>query len=121
MSKRGRRHTRERQSPSGFDPSVTRGAIGKGLLSALAADFARHGAREIRTLRQERRHDYLKLVLALLPKEFRIKEIELPEIADDELAEMIEALRAAIAEKKRQEQQGGAAANPEAGEAAPSS
>jgi len=44
-------------------------------------------------LRRDRHQDYIKLIVALLPKEIRIREIEIPEMPDDEFEEMFEALK----------------------------
>jgi hypothetical protein len=91
-----------------FDPSALRGALSKRFLQALADDFARHGARTFRMLRRHRRQDYLKLIAALLPKEYRIKEIELAEISDEELAAMLDMLRKLTGQQEQKPQdQGG--------------
>jgi hypothetical protein len=84
-------------NPKPFDPSGLRGALGQRLLRALARDFERHGARAVGLLRRERRQDYLKLIAALLPKEFRIRNIELPSMTDEELARSLAAVKAMIA------------------------
>ena len=46
-----------------------RAGLGDIFLAALAADYEAHGAAAIATLRQERPHDYVKLVASLLPKD----------------------------------------------------
>jgi len=63
-----------------FDPSALRGVLGHAFLTELVTDFKTKGRRLIPQLRKERRQDYLKLVLALLPKSFRIFDIDMPSI-----------------------------------------
>ena len=84
-------------NPKPFDPSGLRGTLGERLLRALAQDFERHGSRAVGLLRRERRQDYLKLIAALLPREFRIRNVELPDMTDDELARTLAAVKAMIA------------------------
>ena len=88
-------------NPKTFDPSGLRGALGQRLLRALAKDFERHGARAVGLLRRERRQDYLKLIAALLPKEFRIREVELPDMTDEELQKSLTAVKAMIASQEK--------------------
>jgi len=90
-------HAANDPNPKPFDPSGLRGVLGQRLLRALAKDFERHGARAVGLLRRERRHDYLKLIAALLPKEFRIRNIELPDMTDEELARTLAAVKAMLA------------------------
>ena len=75
------------------DPAVLRGKLGSRFLSAFLADFMRNGHRAIQELRRTRRQDYLKLALALLPKEILIKEVKFPEMDDQEFAETLAAVR----------------------------
>jgi hypothetical protein len=105
MPKRHKRHTPDRNPPLDFDPSAARGKLGEAFVRAIAADFRREGAKRIKKLREQRLHDYLKLVFALLPKEFRIKEVELPEMTDEEFATTFAAVQALIAEKERENSQ----------------
>jgi hypothetical protein len=84
-------------NPKPFDPSGLRGGLGERLLRALANDFSRHGARAVSLLRRKRRQDYLKLIAALMPKEFRIRQVELPDMTDEELAKSLAAIKAMIA------------------------
>jgi hypothetical protein len=93
-----------------FDPSAIRGALGKTFLTRLAADFSRHGARIFPKLRKQRLQDYLKLVAAILPQEYRLKEVSFQDVSDQELAAMLSVLRVAIAEKEKEQRgEGGAA------------
>ena len=91
-----------------FDPSELRGVLGHAFLTELVTDFKTKGRRLIPQLRKERRQDYLKLVFALLPKSFRIFDIDLPRITEEEEAEfrrILEQARDQLAQKRRQAQQ----------------
>jgi hypothetical protein len=90
-----------------FDPSQLRGVLGHAFLTELVTDFKANGRRLIPQLRKERRQDYLKLVFALLPKTFRIFDIDLPRITEEEEAEfrrILEQARDQLAEKRRHAQ-----------------
>src|SRR5438445_13396191 len=50
-----------------FDGGGGDGALGRALVNVLMADFARHGARRIKTLRKKQPRDYLRLVASLPP------------------------------------------------------
>ena len=103
----------KRASDTRFDPSAIRGALGKAFLTRLAGDFTRHGARIFAKLRKQRKQDYLKLVAAILPQEYRLKEVSFQDVSDQELAAMLSVLRAAIAEKEKEQRADGATAGHE--------
>ena len=75
-----------------------RSALARTFISALEADFARHGLGVIEKLRDERPHDYLKIVVSLLPDE-AVPETTLEDLTDDELTTVLNAVRSLIAEK----------------------
>lgn len=77
------------------------GALGPAFASVLEADFARHGAKRIRTLRKKQPYDYLKFVAALIPRDFGTGPAEAPPMTEEEFASMLEALRAAAAKHDR--------------------
>jgi hypothetical protein len=82
-----------------FDGGGGESALGKAFVSALKADFARHGASRIRKLRKKQPHDYLKLVASLLPQAFTAGVAQAaPPTTEDEFARGLETLRAAAAE-----------------------
>jgi hypothetical protein len=89
------------------DPSALRGELGSRFLAALKADFAHRGGRAIRSLRRKRLQDYLKLVITLLPKEYRIREVPLDEMPDDEFNALRDFVREALARHEGQGQQPG--------------
>ncbi len=100
-------HKPKRRAPTFWkdgpnDPSVLRGELGRRFLSAFVSDFARKGRRTIEQLRRQRRQDYLRLALALLPKEFRVKEVELTEVSDAELAESLAAIRTLVKQQEKE-------------------
>jgi len=92
-----------------------RDALGRAFLAALASDFARDGKSAIEVLRNDRPHDYVKLLAALLPKEFQPPDLGLKDMTDDELARALDAVRCAIAAKNRDRDYGGDSAAAETG------
>ena len=77
-------------------PKGSRNKLGEDFLSALQADFAQHGAKTIETVREERPHEYLKVVASILPKELNVKTDALNEMTDDDLASILDAVRSAV-------------------------
>src|SRR5262245_60214963 len=78
-----------------------RDALGRAFLMALASDFVREGQSAIEMLRKDRPHDYVKLIAALLPKEFQPPDLGLRDMTDDGLARALDAVRCATAAKNR--------------------
>jgi hypothetical protein len=82
-----------------FDGGGGDSAVGKAFVSALKADFARHGASRIRKLRKQQPYDYLKLVASLLPQAFIAPVAQTPPPpTESEFARELEILRAFAAE-----------------------
>jgi len=104
MPNRNKRHVRRRSFAHDLDPNAARSALGQAFLRALAASFRRDGAKRIRELSEQRPHDYLKLAAALLPKEYRLKAVDLSDMDDAELMRALAMVREAI---KAKEQEGG--------------
>src|SRR5262249_31452446 len=104
MPKRTRRHARHRPLARNLHPNSARGALGQAFLRALAVSFRRDGAKRMRELSEQRPHDYLKLATALLPKEYRLKAVDLSDMGDAELTRALAMVREAIRQK---EQEGG--------------
>jgi hypothetical protein len=78
-----------------FDDGRGDNDLGRGFVSALKADFARHGASRIRKLRKQQPCDYLKLVASLLPQASSAGAVQaLPSSTEDEFARELEILRA---------------------------
>ena len=96
----------ERRAPEilpEFDPDADRGEMGQDFLRALRKNFRRHGARRIKELSKKRPQDFLKLVLTLLPKQFRRKDVTmiLKGMSDYELARALDMTRLAIAQERQ--------------------
>src|SRR5215467_2588838 len=96
----------ERRTPEilpEFDPGADRGEMGHDFLRALRKNFQRHGARRIKELSKKRPQDFLKLVLTLLPKQFRRKDVAmiLKGASDYELARMMDMVQRLIAQEER--------------------
>ena len=106
MPKRTRRHARHRPLARNLDPNAARGALGQAFLRALAASFRHDGAKRLRELSEQRPHDYLKLAAALLPKEYRLKAVDLSDMGDAELTRALAMVREAIRQKELEGQGG---------------
>lgn len=81
-------------------PKGSRNKLGEDFIAAIAADFEDHGLATIKEVREERPHEYLKLVAGILPKELNIRTNALEELSDDDLAAGIDALRSAFAARE---------------------
>lgn len=70
-------------------PKGSRNRISEAALKALADDFDAHGVAVIEKVRTERPHDYLKIIVAVLPKRMEIDDAterkDPREMTDDEL------------------------------------
>lgn len=78
-------------------PKGSRNKLGEDFIAAVAADFEAHGPATIVKVREERPHEYLKVVAGILPKELNVRTSALEELSDDDLAAGIDALRSAFA------------------------
>lgn len=77
-------------------PKGSRNKLGEAFLDALQADFQEHGVVAIQTVREERPHEYLKVVASILPKELNVRTDALNEMSDDDLATILDAVRSAV-------------------------
>jgi hypothetical protein len=79
-------------------PKGSRNRISEAALKALADDFDAHGVAVIEQVRTERPHDYLKIIVAVLPKRMEIEDAGLSrraaDLTDDELAAIVSGRRA---------------------------
>ena len=103
--------------PLARGPIGARVALGTALLEAIAADFTRHGKDAVEALRKERPHDYVKLVAALLPKDFQTVDSVLKDMTDHELANVLTAVRSLVAATAPDQSGGGNTAADDVGEA----
>jgi hypothetical protein len=82
----------ESGNPNGR-PKGSRNRISEAALKALADDFDAHGVAVIEKVRTERPHDYLKIIVAVLPKRMEIEDAfaDKPphKMTDDELEAII--------------------------------
>ena len=63
-------------------PTSPRNRLGEEFISALAQDFAKHGAAVIERVRQEKPAGYLKVVASLLPKDVNLNVRPLDDLSD---------------------------------------
>ena len=78
-------------------PKGSRNKLGEDFIQALAEDFKDHGVAAIRSMREEKPNEYVKVVASLLPKHVEVKDVTLDELERDELASLLDAVRAARA------------------------
>lgn len=77
-------------------PLGSRHKISESFLKALHADFETGGVAAIARVRDEDPSTYIRVVASMLPKEVEIKR-PLAEMSDDELANAVDLIRAAMA------------------------
>lgn len=75
-------------------PKGSRNKLGEAFIADFHADWEEHGATAIRTMREERPHEYVKVAASLLPKEFKIETVS--ELSDDQLDARIRQLASVI-------------------------
>jgi hypothetical protein len=88
----------------GGRPIGSRNKLQGDFLKALAADFAEHGAGVIRIVRIEKPVEWLKCIVAVLPKEMIIEQGVLGDLSDEDLAAHISLLQRMQAGKKEQQE-----------------
>jgi Family of unknown function (DUF5681) len=71
-------------------PKGSRNKLSECFLKALADDFDANGIAVIETVRNDRPHEYLKIVAAVLPKQMQLEDLtprrRAEDLTDDELA-----------------------------------
>lgn len=77
-------------------PKGSRNKLGEDFISALQESFNKYGPATIETVRQERPHEYLKVVASILPKELNVRTDALDEMSDNDLAAMLDTIRSAV-------------------------
>ena len=78
-------------------PKGSRNKLGEDFIAALAADFETNGPETIVKVREERPHEYLKVIAGILPKELNVRTNAVEELSDDELAAAIAVLQSVLA------------------------
>lgn len=71
-------------------PKGARSKLSESFLKALSEDFDSNGIEVIEKVRNDRPHEYLKIVAAVLPKQMQLEDLTLrrraEDLSDDELA-----------------------------------
>lgn len=75
-------------------PKGSRNKLGEQFIADLYADWQENGVSAIAQVRQERPHEYVKVVASILPKEVRVERMD--DMNDDELAKRVRQLAADI-------------------------
>jgi hypothetical protein len=76
-------------------PKGSRNKLGEHFIADLYADWKKHGASVLETVRETRPDAYMKVIASILPKQVEVKEAPLEEFSDDDLALAIAAIAAA--------------------------
>lgn len=74
-------------------PKGSRNKLGEAFIEAMHDDFLEHGKVVIATVRAEKPDQYLKVIASILPKELHIKDATLDDMSDNELIELLAAVR----------------------------
>jgi hypothetical protein len=82
-------------------PKGSRNKLSEEFIAALNEDFERHGKAVIETVRKTKPADYLRIVAALVPKEFSVQSGSLEDLSDEELTQAIADIRILAASTKR--------------------
>ncbi len=85
-------------------PKGARNKLGEAFIEALHEDFQTHGVSVIAAVREDRPHEYLKVVASLLPKQIEIKESPFDGVSDEQLSALIMAARSALGLAEESEQ-----------------
>ena len=74
----------------------SRNKLGEAFVSALHDDFLNHGPEVITRVRQENPAQYLKVIAAVIPREFHVKDQTFGGVSDAEFASFVEAVRSVL-------------------------
>ena len=75
-------------------PKGSRNKLGEDFIKALHDDFDQHGIAAIQTMREDKPHEYVKVIASLLPKELKVTTES--DLTNDQLNQRIRQLAAAI-------------------------
>ena len=78
----------------GGRPKGSRNKLGEDFIKALHDDFDRHGIAAIQTMREDKPHEYVKVIASLLPKELKVTTES--DLTNDQLDQRIRQLASAI-------------------------
>lgn len=76
-------------------PKGSRNKLGEAFWEALHTDFQKHGEEVIMQVRNDRPHEYLKVIAQVVPKELLVKDLSLEDMGDDAIIEFLADVRAA--------------------------
>jgi hypothetical protein len=88
--KPGRSETASKEAPR---PLGARHALGTAFLEALQKHFAQYGEAAIHSVFEESPYQYLRIVAALMPKLLHLEDTTLDEMNDDDIRELLAAIR----------------------------
>ena len=88
-------------------PKGSRNKLGEAFIEAMHNDFLEHGERVIQTVRAEKPDQYLKVIASILPKELHVKDASLDDMSDNELVELLAAVRSLTATGDREKAKSG--------------
>ena len=74
-------------------PKGSRNRLSEHFIAAMSDDFDEHGISVIETVRAENPVDYLKIIASIVPKEIAVKDVNLDGLTDNELIEILAAVR----------------------------
>lgn len=77
-------------------PKGARNKLGEAFLNDFLNDWEENGSDAIKTMREERPHEYVKVAASILPKEMNVKISEFDELTDDQLDSRINQLADAL-------------------------
>jgi hypothetical protein len=83
-------------------PRGARNKLARRFLEDCLADWEVNGAAAIKIMRREDPVSYCKMMASIVPRELEITATSVAELADDELAKMIEQLRARLVTQEEQ-------------------
>lgn len=78
-------------------PKGSRNKLGEEFLADMLADWQEHGVAAIVKVREDRPHEYIKVVASILPKELNVKVSELDELTDDQIARQLASIASQLA------------------------
>lgn len=78
-------------------PKGSRSKLSESFLSAMCQDFEKHGQTVIDTVRADKPADYLKIIAAIVPKEFNITTTALEDMSDEDLIDNLDRVRSLTA------------------------
>jgi hypothetical protein len=73
-------------------PKGSRNQLGEDFIKALQEDFHEHGADAVKTVREEKPDQYLKVIASLMPKDVNLTINDAEDLTDDDIRERIRDL-----------------------------